>query len=213
MSWNDLSGRWKEYFRQQLWLAQSMSKDANTKVGSLIIDTTSKVVVASGWNDLSRGVAHTPERNERPLKYLYTCHSEQNCLMNALRFGQRVNGLTMLCTLACCAQCSASIVNSGIGEVVTPVPDFKHISCGEQYTHSIAIMREGGVQWVYDDSLTKRETNEESPTQVCSCSISRPFISLLDDKAPFDADRAAQKTVNREWKDYPIRLSEENRMV
>lgn len=197
MSWNNLSERWKDYFRQQLWIAQSMSKDANTQVGSLIIDTNSKVVVASGWNDLPRGVVHTLERNERPLKYLYTCHSEQNCLMNALRLGQRVNGLTMLCSLACCAQCSASIVNSGIGEVVTPVPDFNHISCGEQYTHSIAIMKEGGVQWVYDDSLTKRGMNEEIHTHVCSCGSYRPFSSLLDDKAPFDADRAAQETINR----------------
>lgn len=130
-----------------------MSKDANTKVGSLIIDTSSKVVVASGWNDLPRNVLHTPERNERPLKYLYTCHSEQNCLMNALRLGQRVNGLTMLCSMACCAQCSASIVNSGIAEVVTHTPDLGHISCGVQYPHSIAIMKEGGVQWIYDNTL------------------------------------------------------------
>lgn len=213
MSWNKLSERWKEYFRQQLWIAQSMSKDANTQVGSLIIDTNSKVVVASGWNDLPRGVIHTSERNERPLKYLYTCHSEQNCLMNALRLGQRVNGLTMLCSLASCAQCGASIVNSGIGEVVTPVPDFNHISCGEQYTHSVAIMREGGVQWMYDNSLTKGETNEKPLAQVCSCNGSRPFSSLLDDKASFDSDRAAQETINRDWKDYPLGLQGENRMV
>lgn len=180
MSWNNLSERWKNYFRQQLWLAQSMSKDANTKVGALIIDTNSKVVVASGWNDLPRGVVHTPERNERPLKYLYTCHSEQNCLMNALRLGVRVNGLTMLCTLACCSQCSASIVNSGIGEVVTPAPDFNHISCGEQYPHSVAMMKESGVQWVYDNSLNKQndETcNEMAPSLLsrytCSCGNSK----------------------------------------
>ena len=79
MSWNNLSERWKNYFRQQLWLAQSMSKDANTKVGALIIDTESRVVVVSGWNGSARGVLDTPERNERPLKYLYTSHAEQSC--------------------------------------------------------------------------------------------------------------------------------------
>ena len=156
MSWNNLSERWKNYFRQQLWLAQSMSKDANTKVGALIIDTNSKVVVASGWNDLPRGVIHTQERNERPLKYLYTCHSEQNCLMNALRLGQCVNGLTMLCTLASCPQCSASIINSGIGELITPAPCFSHASCGEHYQHSIAMLEESGVQWIYDNNLERQ---------------------------------------------------------
>lgn len=150
MSWNNLTERWKDYFRKQLLLAQSMSKDENTKVGAIIIDTSSKVVVASGWNDLARGVEHTTERNQRPLKYLYTSHAEQSCLMNALRLGVRVNGLTMLCSMACCAQCSASIINSGVEEVITPPPDFNHISCGEQYPHSIAMMEEAGVQWFYN---------------------------------------------------------------
>ena len=150
MSWNNLTERWKDYFRSQLYLAQSMSKDENTKVGAIIIDTNSKVAVASGWNDLPRGVEHLPERNQRPLKYLYTSHAEQSCLMNALRLGVRVNGLTMLCSMACCTQCSASIINSGVVEVVTPPPDFSHISCGEQYMHSIAMMEESGVQWSYN---------------------------------------------------------------
>lgn len=176
MSWNNLTERWKTYFRQQLWLAQSMSKDANTKVGALIIDTQSKVVVASGWNDLPRGVVHTPERNERPLKYLYTSHAEQSTLTNALRLGHRVNGLTMLCSLACCAQCSASVVNSGIGEVVSPIPDFNRPSYGEEFHHSVAIMQEGGVQWVYDNSLTKEEYEKDglevfgNGSVVCDCS-------------------------------------------
>ena len=180
MSWNNLSERWKNYFRQQLWLAQSMSKDANTKVGALIIDTNSKVVVASGWNDLPRGVIHTPERNERPLKYLYTSHAEQSCLTNALRLGVRVNGLTMLCTLASCAQCSASVINSGIGELVTPPPDFNHPSCGEQYPHSVAMMKESGVKWVYDNYLNKQNDktcNEMAPSlpsrYTCSCGNSK----------------------------------------
>lgn len=155
MSWNNLTERWKDYFRSQLYLAQSMSKDENTKVGAIIIDTNSKVVVASGWNDLPRGVEHIPERNQRPLKYLYTSHAEQSCLMNALRLNVKVNGMTMLCTMACCAQCSASIINSGISEVITSVPDFDHVSCGKEYLHSIAMMYESGVDWWFN--LEKKE--------------------------------------------------------
>lgn len=189
MSWNNLSERWKNYFRQQLWLAQSMSKDANTKVGALIIDTNSKVVVASGWNDLPRGVIHTQERSERPLKYLYTSHAEQSCLTNALRLGVRVNGLTMLCTLASCSQCSASVINSGIGELVTPEPDFNHPSCGEQYPHSVAMMRESGVKWVYDNSLNKEnyETLNEmdySLSRSCSCCCGNSYGKRKTFKLP-----------------------------
>lgn len=131
-----------------------MSKDENTKVGSLIIDIEKRVVVSSGWNDLPVGVKHTTERNSRPLKYIYTMHSEQNCLINALRLRVNVEGLTMITTLGCCPTCSCSIVQSGLKEVVTPPLDYDHISCGELYQHSEIIMSEGGVSWLFDKDLT-----------------------------------------------------------
>ena len=201
MSWNNLSERWKNYFRQQLWLAQSMSKDANTKVGALIIDTESRVVVVSGWNGAARGVLDKPERNERPLKYLYTSHAEQSCLTNALRLGVRVNGLTMICTLASCAQCSASVINSGIRELVTPEPDFDHPSCGEQYPHSVAMMKESGVKWVYDNSLNKQ--NDETLTEMAPSLHSRYSCRCCDDKGSKNAressywGKAATDAINR----------------
>lgn len=153
MSWNNLSERWKQYFINQLHTSAKMSKDENTKVGALIIDTHSKVVVSSGWNDLPRGVKHTQERNSRPLKYLYTSHGERSALDNALRIGANINGLTMLCTLASCPQCSCSIVNSGIVELVTPEPSILHQTYGDVYQHSILILGEGNVNWIYDNSL------------------------------------------------------------
>ncbi len=44
--WNHLSERWQEYFIKQLHLTASMSKDENTQVGALIIDTYDKVVIS-----------------------------------------------------------------------------------------------------------------------------------------------------------------------
>ena len=158
MSWSDLSSRWKDYFINILYTTASMSKDENTKVGSLIIDTEKKVVVASGWNDLPVGVKHTSSRNSRPLKYIYTMHSEQNCLINALKLGVSVKNLTMLTTLGCCPTCCCSIVNSGIKEVVTPPLDYSHTSCGELYKHSETILEEGGVVWIFDDKVGMYET-------------------------------------------------------
>lgn len=158
MSWNDLSSRWKDYFINILHTTASMSKDENTKVGSLIIDTEKKVVVSSGWNDLPVGVKHTSSRNSRPLKYIYTMHSEQNCLINALKLGVSVKNLTMLTTLGCCPTCCCSIVNSGIKEVVTPLLDYGHTSCGDLYKHSETILEEGGVVWIFDDKVKMYET-------------------------------------------------------
>lgn len=153
MSWNDLSDRWKNYFIDILHTTVKMSKDENTKVGALIIDTKNKVVVSSGWNDLPRGVNHTYERNSRPLKYLFTSHAEMNALTNALYLGNSVQGLTMLVTLGACPSCSCSVVNSGITELVTPKLDYNHISCGHLYKHSEEIINEGKVDWIFDDRL------------------------------------------------------------
>lgn len=157
MSWNDLTPRWKDFFIQQLHITASMSKDVNTKVGSLIIDTKNKVVVSSGFNDLPRGVKHTLERNSRPLKYAYTVHSEQNSIYTALKLNRSVDGLTMIATLGCCTSCAAGIVQVGIKEFVCPTLDYNHYSCGENYKHSVAILSEGGVELIQDDSLVLGE--------------------------------------------------------
>lgn len=157
MSWADLDRRWKDYFISILHNSAEMSKDTNTKVGCLVIDTVNKVVISSGWNDLPRGVKHTPERNSRPLKYVYTSHAEMSCLTNALRLRADVVGHTMLVTLACCPTCAVSVVNSGIAQVVTPEPDFQRETYGEAFGHTVKILGEGGVDWVYDQSLLAKE--------------------------------------------------------
>lgn len=153
MSWTDLSERWKNHFTEILHSTASMSRDENTKVGALIIDTKNKVVVSSGWNDLPRGVLEKVGRNSRPDKYFYTSHAEVSCLTNALRLNTIVSGHTMLVTLGCCPQCTCSVINSGIKEVVTPNLDYSHSSCGEVYKHSEVMMKEAGVLWLFDKNL------------------------------------------------------------
>ncbi len=50
--WNNLSERCQEYFIKQLHLTASMSKDENTQVGALIIDTYDKVVISDYFVDV-----------------------------------------------------------------------------------------------------------------------------------------------------------------
>lgn len=153
MAWNDLSPRWQEYFIKQLHTTAEMSKDANTQVGCLIIDTVNKVVVSSGWNCLPRGVIHTPERSSRPLKYTYTSHAEMSCLTNALRLRSDVVGHTMLVTLACCPTCACSVINSGLAEVVSPAPDFSRATYGEDFKHTLQMFSESSVTWIFCEDL------------------------------------------------------------
>ena len=156
MTWKSLSDKWKQYFIDQLHRTASMSEDANTKVAAMIINTEDKVVVSVGYNCLPRGVKHSQERSSRNMKYSYTSHAEVSCLTNALRLNVAVKGLTMLVNLGCCPSCTCSIINSGIKEVVTPELDYEHTSCGEVYQHSVAMMQEAGVNWIFDNNLRNK---------------------------------------------------------
>ena len=163
MTWNSLSDKWQQYFIDQLHRTASMSEDANTKVAAMIINTEDKVVVSVGYNCLPRGVKHSQERSSRNMKYSYTSHAEVSCLTNALRLNVAVKGLTMLVNLGCCPSCTCSIINSGIKEVVTPELDYEHISCGDVYQHSVAMMQEAGVNWVFDNNLRNKELKVRLP--------------------------------------------------
>lgn len=149
--WNGLSNRWKRYFTSILLATKDMSKDKQTKVGSLLIDTENKVVVSSGYNGLPRSVLDKEERLTRPLKYSYTIHSEVNCILTAMKNKNCVEGLTMLCTLAPCCHCTAVIVQSGIKQIVCPPFDLNHVSCGDGYKASMEMLKESGVDVIILD--------------------------------------------------------------
>lgn len=157
MAWNDLNDRWKEHFIKELHLIASMSRDKDTKVGAIIIDTEEKIVVAKGYNDLPRGVFHKVERNSRPLKYKYTVHAEQNALYNALYSGVRVRGLTMLCTLFSCSTCCGGVIQSGIKEFVCPEPDWEYPSLKDDFPVTKIMYNESGVAQTFDERLIYAE--------------------------------------------------------
>lgn len=156
MAWKDLDERWKKYFIKELHLIAGMSKDFDTKVGSIVIDTETKTVISKGYNDLPRGVLHHTTRNTRPLKYLYTVHAEQNTLYNALHRGVSVKGLTMLSTLYSCATCTGGVIQSGIAEFVCPEPDWEYPSLKDQFPVTKVMYEESGVNVTFDNSLEYR---------------------------------------------------------
>ena len=138
-----------EYFWRGVLNNAAMSKDADTKVGSIIFSEKDKVEISSGWNDLPRGVAHKPERNSRPLKYLYTQHSEMSAISNAARMGRSTNGASMMVSMYPCSICAGLIINAGIAMMYSPEPDFSHVKYGEDMKLSQQMFKEAGVTVVY----------------------------------------------------------------
>jgi len=73
-------------------------------------------ILETGYNGIPRGVKDLPERMERPAKYLWTSHAEENLVAHAAR--DRLLGSTVHVTHLCCARCARSLINAGVAHVV-----------------------------------------------------------------------------------------------
>lgn len=133
---------WDEYFMDIAKLVSTRSKDRSTKVGALVV--RDKTILSTGYNGFPRGVDDTiEERYERPLKYVWTVHAEENALLHAAREGISINGSTMYVTLHPCSTCAKAIVQCGIKEVV--VEDDDNPRFAEDFKVAKTILEEAGV--------------------------------------------------------------------
>jgi dCMP deaminase len=111
-----MSNTWHNYFMEMAHHVASRSKDPNTKVGC-VVASADKVVVATGYNGIPRGVEDLPERMERPAKYLWTAHAEENAVAQAARVGARLDGGVVYVTHQPCSRCARSLIQAGIRTV------------------------------------------------------------------------------------------------
>lgn len=107
------SARWLNYFFDIAKINAQMSKDLNTQVGAVIVDSD-RNILSTGFNGFPRGAEETPIRQSRPTKYLFTVHAEANAIAAAARNGHSLMNSALFCTHPPCAQCAALIVQAGI---------------------------------------------------------------------------------------------------
>lgn len=110
---------WDAYFLQIAALAATRSKDPSSQIGAVLV--RDRNIISTGYNGFPRGVDDSVvERYERPLKYQWVVHAEENCLLTAARNGVMTQGTTLYVTpLFPCSRCATSIVQAGIKEVVS----------------------------------------------------------------------------------------------
>lgn len=121
--------KWDRHFLGMALHHARMSKDPNTKVGSVIVGPD-REILSAGFNGFPRGIADTPERlNDRELKLKLVVHAEMNALLAAARTGMRLKGCTLYLAATDdtgavwggppCTRCSVEMIQVGIGEVVS----------------------------------------------------------------------------------------------
>lgn len=132
---------WHQRFLNLARAIAEWSKDPNTKVGAVAV-ADSKQILETGFNGLPRGVQDLPERMERPAKYIWTAHAEENLVAHAAR--KQLEGSTVYVTHLCCNACARMLINAGVAKVV--VGDGMTSMPLEQFEAAIVMFNEAGVQ-------------------------------------------------------------------
>lgn len=107
---------WLTYLMGFAEHAATKSKDS-TKVGAVLVDRN-KTVRATGFNGPPMGVLDAPERRERPEKYVWVSHAENNLVAFCARNGIATEGCTVFVTHMCCSGCMRTLIQAGVREVV-----------------------------------------------------------------------------------------------
>jgi len=125
------------------------SKDTSSRVGAVIVKD--REIVTSGFNGMPRGCNDdVPERHERPEKYYWFKHAEENAVINAARQGKSTLGCDMYINWYPCDSCAGIIVNAGIKRIYCDVePNWNDKKWGEGFNRAKTILSEGNVEVIY----------------------------------------------------------------
>jgi dCMP deaminase len=139
---------WDSYFMNLAVMVSSRSKDRSTKVGAVIV--RDRVIISTGYNGFPRGINDDiEERNDRPLKYLFTCHAEENAVTNAARIGAMVAGSDMYVTLHPCTGCTKILIQSQIKRVFILVSSYDRWN--DDFKISRELLSEAGIEVIKSD--------------------------------------------------------------
>lgn len=139
----DRRPNWTQFHMQTAAFYGQRSKDPNTKVGAIAVGPENEVLEV-GYNGLPRGVEDREERLQRPEKYNWTCHAEENLVATAAR--SRLAGATIYTTHLCCNRCMAQLINAGVKRIV--VGDGKTSMEPRLFTVAVTMAKEAGVKLV-----------------------------------------------------------------
>jgi dCMP deaminase len=146
-----------KYFKLAKYQADIFSKDSCKKVGALFLAPESYQILSMGFNGFPRKVNEKKiERWERPEKYFFVCHAEQNGIYNACRHGTPLNNSICIVTLFPCTNCTKGLIQVGITTLISKEPDMNHERWGIEFKYSKLMLEEAGIEIII---LTDSEIN------------------------------------------------------
>jgi dCMP deaminase len=144
-----------EYLMDMAVAAAARSSDRSTQVGCVITGKDGEIRT-TGYNGFPRKVKHegsgVEHRHERPLKYKFSCHAEENAVAQAARSGVSLLGCTAYVTHAPCAACTRMFIQAGIRRIVTNEPTAEFLERWEEdYGVARIMAAEANIPWEHYD--------------------------------------------------------------
>ena len=105
---------WDLYFMQIADVVSKRSPDIHTKHGCVLVDANNRII-STGYNGPIKGLPNDIVPTNRPHKYLWMMHAEDNAVLFAKC---DLEGTTAYITGHPCAACFRRIVQAGVKRVV-----------------------------------------------------------------------------------------------
>lgn len=140
---------WEKVFLDMAFAIAKRSKDPSTQCGAVLINSNN-VILSCGFNGPPANMDDSlVPWNERPNKYNYIIHAEENALLFALeQHGNKVNGSTLYCTHYPCSNCVLRLIRSKVSKVII----------ADNPTTFKYVMNEGRIEVVKVDALINCQT-------------------------------------------------------
>lgn len=122
---------WDRYFLGLAQHVSTASKDPSTKVGAVLVEPYTNLVVGLGYNGFPRGILDTEERyNDRETKLKLVVHAEVNAILMA---GEKAKGSRMYVWPSfmlppICNECCKVAIQAGVKAIVGFIVDENKLS-------------------------------------------------------------------------------------
>jgi dCMP deaminase len=112
---------WSNVFLDMAFAIAKRSKDPSTQCGAVLVDCNN-VILSCGFNGPPPNIDDTlVPWNERPDKYNFIIHAEENALWFATQLhGDKVERSTLYVTHVPCSNCVLRLIRSKVGKVIIP---------------------------------------------------------------------------------------------
>lgn len=142
------TNKWDKRYMEMAMLVATWSKDPSSKIGAVAVNEKGQILT-TGYNGFPRGIADDDRLNDRPVKYKYIVHAEQNAIYNATYNGVSLHGSTMyVAGLPCCSDCAKGIIQVGVRRVVMN-GDPLNGRWAESTRLTLDMFKEANVEWEF----------------------------------------------------------------